>query len=413
MNVNMSGMVIFPVTYVVTDDYKQSYVIARDLNNKFVKVHICPNEKAVQRSNSGDAFSIPLVSEFAKTGRHARNPCYADKKNSKNNPVGILLCEQVQKVQDSEHKGYSFPTFTAKWASVLRIDTLEPTPGLGIGFFEVAYTYPKDQPQKNIAAINQMIKGFVEKANSPIINPLERSEILTREAELIFNTRAKRYSAMIIKHNEIVENISVTTPKELRTILESSVQKYTVDGRYGVALIRVRRGNVVNTSASTRFSMEYNYSERRINTDEENWHNFRKYQLNNLYPFIKDPAYSIDIIPCQRIYFGPKGVGRFNKEFMPVSPASVVNPPSKWMKQFIDKKYHVDPTVDLVKKQAFLASFIGVRVARESGGQQNHLASTIHSVSKVVCPAIAIKSDLSAYQLDTDENNTDSNANAA
>lgn len=400
----MAGMIIFPVRYVVQDDYKQSYIIARDLQNKFVKVHIMPNEKMVQRAQQSTSHSIPLVSEFAKTGKKARNPCMASEKNSKHNPCGVLLCEQITPVQDSMHANYNFPTYHAKWASNLREDAEEPTPGIGIGFLEISYTYPKKNPNQSFASIKSMISGYVEKANSPIVNPLDRADLLTRDAEMIFNTRGKRYSSVIVKHREIQENLDIKTPNQLRAILEAAVDKYTQNGRYGVALIRVRKGDVVDTDASTRFTMDYNYQESRVNTPDENWERFRKYEAEKLFPFIKDAGYSIDIIPCQRIYFGPQGITKYDKELMPVSGEGHINPPSKLIKQFVDKKYHADPTHDLVANHAFLASFVGVRVARiEDGSSQgNEIASTIHSYSKVVAPAIALRADLSSYRLKGD-----------
>jgi hypothetical protein len=407
MNIQMAGMVIFPVRYIVQDDYKQSYIIARDLQNKFVKIHILPNENMVKRAQQSTSHSIPMVSEFAKTGKKARNPCAADEKNSKNKPCGVLLCEQITKVQDSMHANYTFPTYHAKWASNLREDLAEPTPGIGVGFLEISYTYPKKNPNQSFASIKNMTASYIEKANSPIINPLDRDDLLTRDAEMIFNTRGKRYSSVIIKHREIQENLSISTPNQLRGMLESAVSKYTNNGRYGVALIRVRKGDVVDTDASTRFVMDYNYTEKRINTHDENWNRFRRYEAEKLFPFIKDGGYSIDIIPCQRIYFGPQGITKYDKELMPISGEGHINPPSKLIKQFVDKKYHTDPTYDLVVNHAFLASFIGVRVARiEDGSSQgNEIASTIHSYSKVVAPAIALRADLSSYKLKGDVNN--------
>lgn len=405
MNIQMAGMVIFPVRYVTEGDYMQHYIIARDMHNQFVKVHIMPNDKMVQRAQQSSSHSIPLVSEFAKTGRKARNPCVADKKNSKQNPFGILLCEQITKVADSLHMNYSFPTYQAKWASNLRPDHVEPTPGVGVGFLEIAYTYPSRNPSQSFQAIKSMNDAFIDKANSPIVNPLDRADLLTRDAEMIFNSRAKRYSAMIVKHKEIQENIKVKTPNQLRHTLESAISKYTKNGRYGVALIRVRKGNIVDTDASTRFAMDFNYAEGRINTPDENWSRFRnagKYnEAEKLFPFIKDGGYAIDIIPCQRIYFGPQGVTKYDRELMPISGQGHVNPPSKLMKQFVDKNFHNDPTRDLVNHHAFLASFVGVRVARIEDGASmgNEIASTIHSYSKVIAPAIALRSDLSSFQI--------------
>lgn len=406
MSIQMAGMVTFPIEYVNNQDYRQAYMLARDLSNNVIKVHIVPKDDLVQRAKGSNSHSVPLISEFSKTGRKALKSCIAKPENSKNNPVGILLCEQVVPVGQTQHNGQTYNTFEAKWASNLRIDEAEPTPGIGLGFFEVAYTYPKSDPSRSYNAVQQMIRGFLEKKNSPAMNPLDATSILTQEAEKIFHTRAKRYSAIVLKHREIIENIQVGTPNELRSILEQAVSKYTQDGRYGVALIRVRRGNVVHTQASTRYVQDYNYQEGRVRNNDENWANFRKYEAQKLFPFIKDGQYSVDIIPAQRIYFGPQGVSRYDKEFMPVSQNGVTNPPSKMMKQFVDKLYHHDPSVDLVANQGFLASFVGVRIARIEDGASfgNEIASSIHSFSKVVAPAIAIRADLSAYQLDVHQN---------
>jgi hypothetical protein len=399
MNKDTTGMVLFPLGYVNNDDYKESYFIARNVRDELVKMHIMPNEKSVQRASQSTSHSIPLVSEFSKTSKKARNPCKASQKNSKHNPVGIILCEQVQKMQDSQHAGVTYPTFFCKWASNLRPDEEEPTPGVGVGFLDIAFLYTNDQTK--FQAQKKLEQEFLEIENSPAISPLDRDRLLAQASEKLFNFYDKSYSAVIIKYKEINENIAVSSEEHFRQLLESAVSKYAMNGRYGIALLRVRNGDTVIVSECTRYTMNYNYTEHRVMTPDENWESFKSYDMKNIMAYINNPQYSVDIIPCQRIYFGPQGITKYNKELMPVSFNGVINPPSKLMKQFVDKNFHRNATKNLVKNEAFLASHIGVRVARIEDGQSsgNEIASTIHSFSRVISPAIAIRADLSSFKV--------------
>ncbi len=399
----LTGMAVFPARYVVEEDYKQSYMIARDVRDRLVKIHILPNENTVLKSQQSSSYTIPLISEFAKTNRRALFSCIADPKNSKNSPFGILLCEQVTQVDNSMHKGHSFPTYHAKWASILRPDNEEPTPGLGIGYLEVNYVYPNTSPDKSFQAVSRLLSNFHEIKNSPAINPLDRETMLAKEAERIFHAREKRYASIIIKHKEIQENLfpQYFDAQLLRNIIENLVSKYQVNGRYGMALIRVRVGENVLLKHCAKYSMGYDYKNKQVYTLDQVWEQFSKYELNKLMSASNIANVSFDIIPCQKIFFGPKGISKCDKDLMPFSKEGVVNPPSKVMKQFIDASCHRDPTIDLNKSWSFLASYVGVRTARiESGSSSgNEIASTIHSFSRVVGNAITIRRDLSCFQL--------------
>jgi hypothetical protein len=302
-------------------------------------------------------------------------------------------------MQDSQHAGVTYPTFFCKWASNLRPDEEEPTPGVGVGFLDIAFLYTNDQTK--FQAQKKLEQEFLEIENSPAISPLDRDRLLAQASEKLFNFYDKSYSAVIIKYKEINENIAVSSEEHFRQLLESAVSKYAMNGRYGIALLRVRNGDTVIVSECTRYTMNYNYTEHRVMTPDENWESFKSYDMKNIMAYINNPQYSVDIIPCQRIYFGPQGITKYNKELMPVSFNGVINPPSKLMKQFVDKNFHRNATKNLVKNEAFLASHIGVRVARIEDGQSsgNEIASTIHSFSRVISPAIAIRADLSSFKV--------------
>lgn len=406
-----TGMVIFPMSYSCNENYLKAYILARDLANNIIAMFIHPKEADIQRARSNSSTVLPSVDEFSETGPRASTPCYASPDNSKHKTNGILLCEQVEAgkifIHSDENGSIEVQAYRCKWASVLCDYYESSLPAIGLGYLEVDYAYDKEGP-KSYASIQSQIKQFKQLENDPNINPLDKEDQLVRLYESITVERKKIFKVVNIKHKEIVNNVETRNINELRSIFENLCNHYCVNGRYGLVLIRVRKGNVVLSQASSRYEMGYNYGTESVCTNQENWDKFVKYKLKYLSKYLKDSSLSIDLIPAQIINFAFHGIDKMNKEFCTPSTSQELKGATKMVKQYIDKSFHFKPDVDLVRNSAFLISWIGVRTSRirKSKSKGNEIASTIHSFSTVFGNALEVTNDLThQYRMDFSLNN--------
>jgi len=415
-----TGMVIFPVEYVENDDYRKAHIICRTLSNEVIAMFIHPKEEDVARAKNNSSSTIPLVEAFAETDRRAKIPCEADLSNSKSNPWGILLCEQVEqgKMFSTVLNGESvkLQAYKCKWASVLRDESSMPTPAIGLGYIEVNYTYSAKNTPQSYQTIQNMIKGYHEIANDPNIPPLEKQDLLQRSFEEITVHRKKIFTAISLKHKLIQENVNTFDLNALRLQIEALAYPWMQNGRYGMVLIRVRQGNTIISSASTQYVTGFHYKENRILTENENWDNFMKYKMKNLRSWLGRNDVSIDLIPAQRINYAYHGMEKCSNDFCRQSPFGTLNPATKMVKQYIDKDYHFRPDFDLVENNAFLASWTGIRLSkvRKGASKGNEIASTIHSFSKVFGNALQVTHDLQQRYFMDNKNyeNSESNSDA-
>lgn len=402
-----TGMVVFPMKYVENENYLKAYIICKTISDEVIAMFIHPKEADVQRAKNNSSSTIPLVETFAETDRRAKLPCEADINNSKRNPFGILLCEQVEKGKmfliDINGHRQQVQAYKCKWASILREDSTMPTPAIGLGYVEIGYAYGHQDSPQSYQSIQNMIKGYHEIANNPNLNPLDKQNALQRKYEDITTTRKKMFTAVSIKHRKIIENVDTRDQNRFRLLLEELAMPWSGSGRYGMVIIRVRQGNIIISQASTQFVMGFNYKENRVMSNDENWNNFIKYTMKHLSKWLGRDDVSIDLIPAQRINYAYHGVEKCSKDFCQQSPSGSLLPASKMMKQFVDKDFHFRPDIDLVRSNAFLASWTGVRLSelRRGEGKGNEIASTIHSFSKVFGNALQVTSDLSMrYYMD-------------
>lgn len=395
-----TGMVIFPVEYVENDNYLKSYIICRTLSNELIAMFIHPKEEDVLRAQNNTSSTIPLVETFADTGRRAKQPCEADINNSKENPSGILLCEQVEKGKmytvSLNNEDVSVRAYKCKWASVLREDNYMPTPAIGLGYIEIGYKYGDKNSQQSFQSIQNMVKDYHEIANNPNINPLDKQDALQRKYEEITCSRQKIFTAISIKHTKILENVNTFDINALKELIQGLANPWSGNGRYGMVIVRIRNGNTILSEASTQYVEGYNYKEKRVMTQDENWDNFTKYKLKYIRKYLNSQQFSIDLIPAQRINYAYHGIEKCSKDFCQMSPHGSLRPATKMMKQYIDKDFHFRPDVDLVRSNAFLASWTGVRLStvRKGESKGSEIASTIHSFSKVFGNALQVTRDL-------------------
>jgi hypothetical protein len=400
-----TGMVIFPMQYIENDNYLKAYIIGKTLSGEVIAMFVHPNPDSVKRAENNSSSTIPLVETFADEGRKARLPCEASEDNSKNSPYGILLCEQVTKGKEFliELNGekISVQAYKCVWASVLREDDEMPKPAIGLGYVEVGYAYGDKESSQSFQSIQNQIKEYFEINNNPNISPLDKASVLQRKYEEITVNRKKMFAAVSIKHREIVENVQTYDMASFRQLIEKLAYKWCGNGRYGMVTIRVRNGNTILSKASTRFVTGYNYKEKRILTNDENWDGFMKYEMKHLSKWLNRNDISIDLIPAQRINYAYHGMEKCSKDFCQLSPHGALKPATKMMKLYIDKDFHFRPDIDLVRNNGFLASWVGVRMAevrqkksKQGGQEKNEIASSIHAFSKVFGNALEVTSDL-------------------
>ncbi len=411
-----TGMVIFPIEYVENEDYRKAYIISKTIGGEVIAMFIHPKEEDVLRAKNNSSSTIPLVETFAETDRRAKLPCEASSENSKINPHGILLCEQVEKGKTFSitfnNDRINVQAYKCKWASVLREDSTMPTPAIGLGYVEVGYKYGDKNSPQSYQSVQNLIKGYHEIANNPNISPLDKQDALQRKYEEITCSRQKIFTAVSIKHRKIIENVNTYDLNELRNHIQGLASPWSGNGRYGMTTIRVRQGNTILSQASTHYTEGYHYKEGRVMTPEENWDNFVKYKLKWLRKYLGKPDYLVDLIPAQRINYAYHGIEKCSNDFCRMSPQGSLNPASKMMKQYIDKDFHFRPDLDLVQHNAFLASWTGVRLSevRKGKSKGNEIASTIHSFSQVFGNALQVTHDLQKrYYMDNKDYDTQVN----
>jgi hypothetical protein len=400
------GIIVFPLQYIELDNYYDSYLIGKDMSDNIIKLFIRPNNEDVLRAQSSGSTTIPLIENFADTSRRAQNPCFAQKDNGKFNPIGVILTEQTHHIGSEViefcDQQISVNVYECKWASNLRENEDMPTPAIGVGYVEITYNYPKNDAQ-NYSRIKSLIKEYNNFSKISSISALDKSEQLQRMYEKITAERSKIFTAVILKHKEIEEKISDFSENGFRAKLEEMSNKYTKNGRYGMVLIRVRKGDVVISSACTEYVQGFNYAKKVICTAEENWKSFLDYKFSKLSPWLSNQDVSIDFIPAQRINTAYHGKEMMGNDFFPLSPASHLLPPTKYVKQFIDKSCYFNPSIDLVKESCFLASMIGIRMAKIQKGTDrgNELISNIHSFSTVIGNPFEVRYNLKTpYTMD-------------
>lgn len=381
------GMILYPVEYFLDDSNEDlSYCYGVNEYSKPVIFYLNPTEESKQNARkSNNAQTVPCFEEFADDDRRAPKQCLANSINCPKTPDGILLMEQISIRTDGDMphaaKYPDIPVYNAKWASILREGEGSFKPPIGFGYMEIGL-HPKINGE--VEHLQLQYNEVSTELQAGIISEVDAEEKKETLFLKIMSLRQKWFTSVILKH-KMIHTLASPTQQDFANSLLTFLPRFTENGMYGGALIRVRKGNVVDTNLSCYCNMGYDYKlscVQDVNTVFSDWMKFNGGKI--IREASQDPSIEIDIIPTQRINFGKMSVEKYDKELCRLG--------SKIMKTYIDSKAHSDPFVNFFKDKVFLASKIGVRLAKVKRGASKGgvLASTIHSFSSPLGNAFAI-----------------------
>lgn len=371
------GMIVYPREYFVDEDNEfNSYVKALNHLNEECIVFIEPTEENRRKAaDSSSAETVPSLLAFSEVGRRAMRPCFADIENGPDKSCGIFVLEQVS-FDESRAQVFKLPVYTGKWASVLREDDSVPDCIVGKGYLEMGF---KNSLSPEASDMLLELKELDMRVQSGSISPIECEEIKDGLAARILADRKKWFVAVLIKHRETLRLPTVSF-NTLDAALRPGLIKYTHDGMYGGALVRVRRGKTVISKLSGYCNMQFDYNSGGVKSFESVFADFMKFTGNRLISAKnRDPELTVEVIPVQRVNCGKLGNDKFSKDVC----APLVGKSSKVMNTYIDRRVHNDPNARYIVEKPFLYADIAIRLAqaKEKKSKGNCLVSSLHAFS--------------------------------
>lgn len=384
-NSQRGGFVFYPREYHIDGtDPAKSYVRGARYDGSEAIVYLKPSYQAVSNAHESSSVTVPSLSRFAETHRKAKTPCRGVGDNKRGGEGGALLVEQV-KLHSAESRDFGGrPVYHAKWASVLREDADMPHPAIGFGYLETALPAAMDQSSKNIQQAIEAIRAKIRAGDASPELHMQGQCLLADQMDGM----RKWFTAVVLdpKETQYVESAS---KQRLKDQLLDVLAPRTQHGRYGMALLRVRRGAAVLTDFSAQIKMDYDYGAKCIKPYDEVFDEFMRLAGGDkvLSVCTRDPSLELDIIPAQRINCRGSD-GHYASQLMVRENGGAR--PGKVLKTYVDKEFHDDFSINFDRRKAFLYSKIAVRIAETNGPERNQLLSSIHSFSEPLGNAYSI-----------------------
>lgn len=362
----LHGFVFYPRSYVLSDqDPDKSYVDGVDSQGAERRVYLNPDDRSRENARQGTAETIPMLDRFAQTDRRAKNPCFASADNGPESPDGVFLIEQAQFREDG--------VVEARWASVLSESSDTPPPAVGIGGLEVHY-HPR--PSEETAGLLSQYRALEGASGVDAI--VERSQLHNK----ILESRRMWAIVSLIKP-ELAAPLGPSknlTLDDLHHAANPFLDRYTKEGHYGGVWFRVRQGSVIDPAASVMANRQFDYKSRAVQTLDQVWEGFDRFQAGALKRALRMPGVEIDVIPMERINAGKAGNDKFKKGWAATDSGGT----PKLQKLFVDQSHYLNPLMDPVKANAQLVAHIAVRRAKIYSGETkgNCLVSSVHAFSR-------------------------------
>lgn len=395
--------------------YPREYVIDEaNLENSYVRgVTFLGNEAVVYlRLKDSDRMAIsednaktePSILDFAETRPNATRKCLASADNSPENPCGVLMIEQVQLMSEppaNHPEGVMIAS--AHWMSILQEQNYNHA-SVGMGYVEVAFS-PRMDPElrKKIGRYHALHQKF--------LNPPEDEHVLDLEQQLetlqkeIIGDRKMFLTGVNMKPEQTISinlgnELGVNAKERLekfKDLLRGPLESMTEKGRYGGAIVRLRRGNDVSGNVFDVINMRYDGQTKGVKPFDEVMTEFAKFGNRDLVKAIstnKSPdtkpvsPITLDIIPCQRTNLGQKSYPRIVNDILKLGS-------SKLLKTYVDENSHrLVGIEDLNKKGAYIANVLCTRNAEAvKVGRGNVLASSFHSASGPLCNSLLLNQE--------------------
>lgn len=359
------GFVFYPRSFhVVPGDHLQSYAYGMSEGGRECIAYIYPEQDHLDRAAKSSAVRIPKFEDF----EDSEPPLEAYSDNGPDNPRSMLLLEQAAPLENPPIP-HQHPVMVAKWASIIKLNDRAIKPPLGYGFMDITVISGSNEETQ---ALTESLKLIQAKINAKEGDVLELEQQRDIKAARLYEIAPCYFGLVMMNYKAITP---VADAEQLRQVLEKVYAKYNADGRFAMALIRVRDQNNVYLNQCSHYEVRYSRDAGGPETFQESFDRFMKYEgRRSLKP--GDGSTVIEVIPCQKINCGPNGKDLYKKDM-------ARGMSSKTMKTFVQSEYYCQPHINLRRETAFLYSRVTARIAKaKREGRGSHLLSKVHAYTK-------------------------------
>ena len=197
-------------------------------------------------------------------------------------------------------------------------------------------------------------------------------------------------------------------------MLREPLEALTTGGRYGGAIVRLRRGDEVSGRVFDIINMRYDGKTNSVKPFEETIQEFMKFGNKDLIKVIssskngqlEQSPVTLEIIPCLRTNLGQRSYPRYEEDLLKLTN-------SKILKTYVEEKFHrLVGIEDIAKNGAYLYSMMAVRNAEAvTRGRGNILASAFHSFSAPLANSLLINKENQKLNLSAQGNQAQAQQN--
>lgn len=290
----VGNMIVYPRAYDKSDaDPRNHFMTGVNPEGQEVKVYIRVDGDYLA-SKEKDRVE-PSIALFSKRRDNRAVTASPDNGPQAEKREGILLCSKMYKIEGTENE------YEAGWAALLANDFESPEPLVGLGRVEILAGNPRFY-KGEMAEIHQSLvelhKARAEVDDTDEID-VQILELQTALDDLLREENMFRFRAMFYKPEEI-KDVEVSR-EAITEALAECIEKYTQDGKYGGAVIRVKdKKGEVSAKLSETVVSSFVFTESRPSTAQEASERYFKYGAGKWLLANKDKV-KVDIIPVQYV----------------------------------------------------------------------------------------------------------------
>lgn len=396
------GAVVYPQAYHVDkENPDNSYLEGVTQGGQPIVAYLRVSDEHKERQ-SGDSQgrTLPSIKDLSSMNPAAPRRCEASSDNGPDNATkGVLLVEQISRMEGPQadaHPGKF--VCESKWISILQQSSYMPAK-MTKGYVEISFHRGLDSEQKKQKAKYLSLRQRLTNPSESILQLKEEMQAIQRE---LIQSR-KLFLSVVDMQVENLHSINVSelegvAPQDrgsmLRSKLEELLEPLTHTGMYGGAILRLRDGGMVSPLYTSTIAMQYDFKNGKVLPFSDVYANWLKFDGQKLSgAFMKASPrmnLTLDIIPCQRINFGPKSNDPYKADILRLES-------SKTLKTYIDEEARADIGVIDLTPNDYLASFMASRSALAGDG--NCIISRAHSYTGPMVKAVLFGPDMTQYKM--------------
>lgn len=379
-----TGFVGYPIKYHLDPEPEKSFVDGVDRAGKPFRLFLTVPEHFIEKAKLKTDISVPVLKKLA--GRKG-NICEA---SDDNGPVsmtgGCFMAEQVT-IIDKENR-----ILKANWLSVLREDFEAAAPHIGVGYMEMNIQLPSakadvEELKIKLQAMNISCADAID-AERDEIDGISLVDYIQMRNQVYGDLVSKMSRAWFIgvemQCQRIVNMDKSNAALARREILEI-IESNSNNGCYGGVILRpvITKSNgdrIVLTKDIKRLNHQYKYSKPAGVPDVSTvWDEFLNYGGSGWLGAMSRSDCEVEIIPIRRT-----NAGKITNEKLSEDLRKERAP--KFVKAFVDSRFHTHPYLNLSAQNAFLATPVAMRIAKvvEGAAAGNLLLSSMHSFGKAI-----------------------------